>query len=83
MTAASPRKRAQHEAEVVERYLEQLRKKVWRTGRVAVPGFGVFRVRPRKARKVVNPANPEEKLSIPKGKQVTFRASKHWRRGAP
>jgi DNA-binding protein HU-beta len=42
----------------------------------ALPGFGTFELRTRKARMGVNPRNPSEKISIPETKNVGFSAAK-------
>lgn len=67
-----------HVREVVEHFLEVLRDDVWLTGRVAIPRFGVFRVKRKKARRVKNPNGPEL-LWLPEHEAVSFRASKNWR----
>lgn len=59
--------------------LEAIRTETWRSGRVAIPDFGSWAIRRRKARKVLSPST-RKPHKIPGGRAVFFRASKNWRR---
>lgn len=70
---------AKHVRRVLDHYHEVLRDEVWQRRRVSVPKVGVYRVRQRKARAVVNPQNRSELMQLPTTESVAFRASKNWR----
>jgi nucleoid DNA-binding protein len=70
---------AVHVRRVLDHYHEVLRDEVWQQRRVHVPKVGVYRVRQRKARAVVNPQKRDELVQLPMTEGVAFRASKNWR----
>lgn len=52
----------------------------WQEGEVRLLGFGIFRVRQRKALERPHPSgDPELHVSIPAREVVTFKASRNWR----
>jgi DNA-binding protein HU-beta len=63
----------------VEAFLEVLKDTVWQEGRIHWPGFGVFRIRRRKARKVNAPPGQKRAIKVAAFNAVTFTASKTWR----
>jgi nucleoid DNA-binding protein len=56
---------------------EQLGETVFAGDRVTVPGFGVFMLKYRKRRSVIDPMNTARKMKIRAREQVGFKASKH------
>lgn len=71
---------ASHVRRVVEHYAVVLRDAVWHQGRVHLPHFGVFAVRKRRRRRIVNPPDIGGEQYLPAHEAVAFRASKNWRR---
>lgn len=51
----------------------------WHEGEVRLLGFGIFRIRQRKALERQHPADASLQVSIPAREVVTFKASRNWR----
>jgi nucleoid DNA-binding protein len=64
---------------VLQSFFAELSDAVWATGRVVVPGLGAFRVRARRARKVLNP-DTSLPMVLPAERVVACRVAKQWRR---
>lgn len=67
-------------AQVIEETFDLIAHEAKGAGRVAVPGFGVFLRRRRKARRVVSPVRPGEFHELPVTETIGFRASKKLKR---
>jgi len=61
---------------VVNAVVETVTKTLSKGEKVTLTGFGVFSVSKRKARKGVNPQNPNQKIKIPAMKVPKFKAGK-------
>jgi nucleoid DNA-binding protein len=67
---------------VLDRFIAELPKAVWATGRLVVPGLGSFRVRARKQRRISDPSDPERArvMTLPATRLVACRVAESWRR---
>lgn len=65
--------------EMIRAIFKNLAREVEARGRVEVPGFGVFRICTRKARRIVG--FDGQPIQLPERREVVFKASKNW--GAP
>lgn len=68
-----------HARKRLRRLLKSLAAAVLKDGRVAIPGFGVFKCRSRKARQVRNPQT-HELMQLPETVEIRFRKAKHFGR---
>jgi nucleoid DNA-binding protein len=64
---------------VLETFFAQLAEATWATGRVYVPGLGLFAVRSRRRRRITNPQT-NRPLMLPGHRAVYARVAKSWRR---
>lgn len=56
--------------------IEEITTQLQKGQKVAISGFGIFRVSERAARTGINPRNPSEKIQIPATKTPKFKAGK-------
>ncbi len=73
--AKQDRRPAKHTRRTLERLFAILLSLLREYGRVRVPGFGVFRVRVLRRRKVVN-VNDGETVQLPRARTIKFRKEK-------
>jgi DNA-binding protein HU-beta len=64
--------------EVLEAFGRTLAQTVWETGRVSIPGIGVFRVRSVKGRRIANPVTGRA-MRLPPMRVVKARVAREWR----
>lgn len=67
-----------HADKILNAVLASIEDALYRDGRIALPGFGVFQIRERSARPGRNPVTGE-KLEIPPSRNVLFRPGKYLR----
>lgn len=66
--------------ELVQMLLEDLRREVWKQGRVLIPGFATFTVKTHKARRIAAPPTSEQETFRIKARRVVkIRATTNWR----
>lgn len=66
-------------SEFLEAFQEVVAEGLERDGKVTISKFGVFNLKERKARTVVDPSNTEKRLHVPAYRQPTFKVSKNFR----
>ncbi len=59
--------------------LDIIKDTTWEDGEVAIAGFGIFRVKHRKSRAVLNPADQSKTHPLPERLAISFKASSVWR----
>jgi len=64
---------------VLKDFVETLARTVWEVGRVNVPGLGAFRVKQRKARRIVKPNGERGFIKLPAHRVATCRVASSWR----